>query len=239
VPSKKRAKPRSVASLRREIAALRSTLEDVWAALVDIDEANSQEEAVDAVYAACEIMAAAWPDDFEITDEFSPKVQEQIALEEQVNKLSEQAGQTEDWGKKVELFRKTLAIQFGVDESYLEQQIEQLSPEDYSEIAFRLLWLIGALTAKLPINYREEAKRFITALKKPLPRKHGPEASPVITEAMRIRDEEKKPYRDIFAQLLPTFGDQMGNLNPKTLGERVRSRRSRERKLKTPSRRVI
>jgi hypothetical protein len=202
VPSKKKAKPRSAASLKREIAALRSTLEGVWAALVDIDsDASSREEAIDAVDNACEIMAADWPDDFEIIDEPSPAAREQAELEERLNKLAEESRQTEDLGKKAELFRKALAVQLGVDEQYIEQQIEQLSSQDYPQIASTFLWWIGALTAKAPINYRKEAERLITALKefkKSLPRKHGPEESPIISEAMRMREEERKPYRIIF-----------------------------------------
>jgi hypothetical protein len=240
VPAKKSAKPRSIASLKREIAALRSTLDNVWAVLVDIDEANTQEEAVDAIYKACEVMAADWPDDFEITDEVSSRVQEQIDLEERFNVLAEKAEATEDWGQRAIFFREALAIQFGVDEQYIERQIEQLSPQDYLEIVSRYLWLVGALTAKAPINYREVADRLIKTLKeykKTLPRKHGPEGSPIVTEALKIREKEKKPYRDIYNQLLPKYGEQMinKNLTPKILGERVRSRRSRLRKSKKAS----
>jgi hypothetical protein len=47
----------------REIAALRSTLAQVWAALVDIDDPSLREEAIDAVDDACEIMAADCPED--------------------------------------------------------------------------------------------------------------------------------------------------------------------------------
>ncbi len=86
----------SIRSLRAEIAALRSTLSNVWASLVDIDDASSREEAIDAADEACEIMAADWPGDFEITDEISPKVQQQIDLELQLNRLVQEAEQTED-----------------------------------------------------------------------------------------------------------------------------------------------
>jgi hypothetical protein len=237
VPAKKPAKPRSTASLKREIAALRSTLDNVWAVLVDIDEANTQEEAVEAIYEACEIMASDWPDNFEITDEVSLNVQAQVALEEQLNELAQKAEATEDWSQRAMIFREAITLQFGLDKQYMEQQIEQLTPQEHLELASRYLWLMGALTAKAPINYREVADRLIKTLKehkKTLPRKHGPEGSPVITEAMRIREKEKKPYKDIYDQLFPKYGEQMisKNLTPKILGERVRSRRSRLRRLK-------
>ncbi len=70
---------------------MRSTLAQVWAALVDIDDASLREEAIDAVDDACEIMVADWPEDFEITDEVSAKVQQQIDLEVQLNKLVKEA----------------------------------------------------------------------------------------------------------------------------------------------------
>jgi hypothetical protein len=240
VPAKKRANTKSTANLKREIAALRSTLDDVWAALVDIDEANTQEEAVDAVYNACEIMAADWPDDFEITDEFSPNVQEQIVLEGQLIKLAEEGEQTEDWGERVMLFRKALAIQLGVDADYIEQQIGQMPPQDYFQLASGFLWLMGALTAKAPINFRKEADRLLSAIreyKKSLPRKHGPAESPIISEALKIRKKEGKPYRIIFEQLAQKYGAEMMSkyLSPKVLGDRVRSRRSRLRRTKKVS----
>lgn len=101
--------------MKREIAALRSTLAQVWAALVDIDDASLREEAIDAVDDACEIMAADWPEDFEITDEVSAKVQQQIDLEVQLNKLVKDAEGTEDWSQRAALFRKAMAIEAGVD----------------------------------------------------------------------------------------------------------------------------
>jgi hypothetical protein len=45
--------------MKREIAALRSTLAQVWAALVDIDDASLREETIDAVDDACEIIVTA------------------------------------------------------------------------------------------------------------------------------------------------------------------------------------
>lgn len=157
MPAKKSAKPRSTASLKREIAALRSTLDNVWAALVDIDEANTQEEAVEAIYEACEIMAADWPDDFEITDEVSLKVQEQIALEEQLNGLAEKAEATEDWSQRAILFREAITLQFGLDKQYMEQQIEQLTPQEGSvaAIASELLSYSGSSITPFGNHYFE------------------------------------------------------------------------------------
>src|SRR4029077_8029284 len=88
--TKKPTKSKSAASLKREIAALRLTLDQVWSALVDVDDASLREEALDAVDQACEVMAADWPDDCEITDEVSAKVQKQIDVEAELNKLVEE-----------------------------------------------------------------------------------------------------------------------------------------------------
>lgn len=235
--TKKRATTRSAASLKGEVAALRRTLDQVWNALVNIDDASLREEALDAVDQACEMMAADWPDDFEITDEVSPKVQKQIDLEAQLNKLVEEAQQTEDWNQRAMLFRKALTLETGVTEQYIEQQIEQLRSEEYRELALRSLWMIGAVTATTPINYKEQADRLIATLKefkKSLPRKHGPEPSPVVSEAMKIRDSENKPYKEIYDHLFPMYEEQMRNLTPDTLSARVRSRRSRLRRSKKP-----
>ena len=231
----KRTKSRSIRSLKREITALRSTLAEVWAALVDIDDASLREKAIDAVDDACEIMAADWPADFEITDEVSVEAQRLIELETQIEKLAQEAEQTEDWGERVALFRKAIAIEANVDEQYIEQQVEQIPAEEYRNLALRFLWLIGAITARNPINFKGEADKLISTLKefkKTLPRKHGPEASPVISEAMKIRDAENRPYKEIYDQLIPTYGEQMRNLTPASLSARVRSRRSRQRRSK-------
>jgi hypothetical protein len=222
-------------SLRREIDALRSTLGRVWGALVDIDDASLVEEAIDAVDEACEVMSADWPEDFRITDEVSSKVQQQINLEEQLNTLAKEAEQTSDWNRRAAFFRKALAIGADVDEQYIEQQIEQFPPQEYSDLARRFLWLIGSITAKTPIDFKEEGDKLITTLKeikKEFPRRHGPQASPVISEAMRIRDTEKKPYKEIYERLFPKYGEEMRNLTPVTLSDRVRSRRSRLRRSK-------
>ncbi len=82
---------------------------------------------------------------------------------------------------------------------------------------------MGAITAKNPNSFKEEAERLITLkeFKKTLPRKHGPQAGPVISEAMKIRDTEKSSYKDIYDQLVPTFGEQMRNLTPVSLSARV------------------
>jgi hypothetical protein len=235
--TKERAKTKSAASLKREVAALRRTLDQVWAVLVDVDDASLREEALDAVDEACEIMAADWPDDFEITDEVGPKVQRQIDLEAQLTKLVEEAEQTENWNQRAILFRKALTLEAGVTEQYIEQEIEQLPPQEYRELALRLFWMIGAVTAKTPINYKEQADRLITTLKefkKSLPRKHGPKPSAVVSEAMKIRDLENKPYKEIYDHLFPMYGEQMRNLTPDTLSARVRSRRSRLRRSKKP-----
>ena len=171
---------------------------------MEVEDASLREEALDAVDQACEIMTADWPDDFEITDEVSPKVQRQIDLEAQLTKLVEEAEQTEDWNQRAILFRKALTLEAGVTEQYIEQEIEQLPPQEYRELALRLLWMIGAVTAKTPINYKEQADRLITTLKefkKSLPRKHGPEPSAVVSEAMKIRDSENKPYKEIYDHL--------------------------------------
>lgn len=231
----KRPKLRSVRSLKREIAALRSTLAQVWAALVDIDDASLREKAIDAVDDACEIMAADWPEDFEITDEVSSGVQRQIDLAAQIDKLAQEAEQTQDWSRRAALFRKAIAIEADVDERYIEQQVEQMPADEYRDLALRFLWLIGAITAKNPISFKEEADRLITTLKefkKTFPRKHGPQASPVISEAMKIRDTEKRSYKEIYDQLVPTHGEQMRNLTPASLSDRVRSRRSRDKRSK-------
>lgn len=231
--TKKRAKLESAASLKREIAALRRTLDQVWAVLVDVDDASLREEALDAVDQACEIMAADWPDHFEITDEVSPKVQKQIDVEAERNKLVEEAGQTENWSRRAEFFRKALSIEAGITEQYIDQQIEQMTPEEYRDLALRLLWMLGAVTAKTPIDYKEQAERLIASLKefkKSFPRKHGPEPSPAVSEAMKIRDSENKPYKEIYDRLFPMYGEEMRNLTPDTLSARVRSRRSRLRR---------
>jgi hypothetical protein len=223
--------------LKKEIAALRSTLGRVWAVLVDIDEASSQEETLDAVDETCEIMAADWPEDFEITDEVSSKVQHQLDLEEQLEILAKEAGQTDDWSRRAAFFRKFLAINGGVDEQYIEEQVEQLPPQEYRDLARRFLWLIGAVTAKTPIDFKKEADKLITTLKevkKEFPRQHGPQASPVISEAMKIRDIEKKSYKEIYDRLFPMYGEEMRNLTPATLSARVRSRRSKLRRSKKP-----
>jgi hypothetical protein len=235
VATNRRSKSKSAASLKKEIAALRLTLDRVWAALVAIDDASLREEALDAVDEACEIMAAQWPDDFEITDEVSPKVQKQIDLEVRLSKLAEEAEQTEDWSQRATLFRKAVAISAGVTENYLEQQIEQLSEEEYRALALRSLWMIGAITAKTPIDYKDQVDRLIETLKqfrKSFPRKHGPDPSPVVSEALRIREMEKKPFREIYDQLVPTYGEEMRKLTPVTLSARVRSRRSRLKRYK-------
>lgn len=133
------------------------------------------------------------------------------------------------------LFRKALTLEAGLTEEYIQQQIEQLLPEQYRELALRSLWMIGAVTAKTPIDYKEQADRLITTLKefkKSFPRKHGPEPSPVVSEAMKMRDSENKPYKEIFAHLFPRYRDEMSNLTPDTLSARVRSRRSRLRRAK-------
>lgn len=229
--------PKSVTHLKKEIAALRTTLERVWASLVEIDDASSREEALDSVDIACEIMSADWPDDFAITDEVSPKVQKQIDLEAQINKLVEEAEQTEDWGRRAILFRKALTLETGITEEYIEQQIEQLPAQEYRELALRSLWMIGAVTAKTPIDYKEQADRLITTLnefRKSFPRKRGPDPSPLVSEALKIRDTENKPYKEIYDRLVPTYGAEMRNLTPSILSARVRSRRSRLRKSKAP-----
>ena len=229
----KRTKSKSVRSLKREITALRSTLAEVWAALVDIDDASLREKAIDAVDDACEIMAADWPEDFEITDEVSSEVQRLIELEAQIEKLAQEAEQTEDWSERAALFRKAIAIEANVDERYIEQQVEQMPSDEYRNLALRFLWLIGAITARKPINFKGEADKLISTLKefkKTLPRKHGREASPVISEAMKIRDVENRSYKEIYDQLIPTYGEQMRNLTPASLSARVRSRRSRLRR---------
>lgn len=233
----KSSKSRSAPSLKREIAALRSTLVQIWAALVDIDDASAREEALDAVDEACEAMAADWPNDFEITDEVSAKVQQQNALEAQLNKLVEEAEQTEDWSQRAVLFRKGLTLEAGVTEQYIEQQIENLPAQEYRDLALRSLWMIGAVTAKTPIDYKVQVDRLIATLKefrKSFPRKHGPEPSPVVSEAMKIRDTENSPYKEIYDRLVPTYGEEMRNLTPITLSARVRSRRSRLRRPKKP-----
>lgn len=130
--------------MKREITALRSTLAHVWAALVDIDDASLREEAVDAVDDACEIMAADWPEDFELTDDVTQKVQQQIDLETQLNNLAKEAEQTEDWSRRAALFREVMAIEAGVDEQYIEQQVEKLPANEYRNLALHFLWLIGA-----------------------------------------------------------------------------------------------
>lgn len=234
---KKRATTKSATTLKREISALRHTLDQVWAVLVDVDDASLREEALDAVDQACEIMAADWPDDFEITDEVSPKVQKQIDVEAELNKLVEEAGQTEDWSKRAEFFRKALSIEAGITQQYIDQQIEQMTPEEYRDLALRLLWMIGAVTAKTPIDYKEQADRLIASLKefkKSLPRKRGPEPSVVVSEAMKIRDTERKSFKEIYDHLFPVYGEKMRNLTPNTLSDRVRSRRSRLRRSKKP-----
>jgi hypothetical protein len=229
-------KSKSAASLKREIAALRLTLDQVWAALVDIDDVSLREEALDAVDEACEIMAAQWPDDFEITDEVSPKVQTQIDLEARLTILAEKAERTEDWSQRAALFRKAVAISAGVTENYLEQQFEQLSEEEYRALALRSLWMIGAITAaKTPINYKEQVDKLIETLKqfrKSFPRKHGPDPNPVVSEALKIRETEKKPFKEIYDQLVPTYGEEMRKLTPVSLSARVRSRRSRLKRYK-------
>jgi hypothetical protein len=237
VTTKKRATTKSAASLKREISALRRTLDQVWAVLVDVDDASLKEEALDAVDQACEIMAADWPDDFEITDEVSAKVQKQIDVEAELNKLVEEAEQTEDWSKRAEFFRRALSIEAGITEQYIDQQIERMTQEEYRDLALRLLWMIGAVTAKTPIDYKEQADRLITSLKefkKSFPRKRGPEPSAVVSEAMKIRDTERKSYKEIYDHLFPVYGEKMGNLTPYTLSARVRSRRSRLRRSKKP-----
>ena len=236
--TKGRSKSKSAASLKREIAALRRTLDQVWAVLVDVDDASLREEALDAVDQACETMAADWPEDFEITDEVSTKVQKQIDVEAELNKVVEEAGQTEDWSKRAEFFRKALSIEAGITEDSINQQIEQMTPEEYRDLALRLLWMIGAVTAKTPIDYKEQADRLMATLKefkKSIPRKHGPEPSPVVSEAMKIRDSENKPYKEIYDHLFPMYGEEMRNLTPDTLSARVRSRRSRLRRPKKSS----
>lgn len=235
VATKGRSQSKSAASLKREIAALRLTLDQVWAALVDIDDASQKDEALDAVDEACEIMAGDWPDDFEITDEVSQRVQKQIDLEAQLNKLVEEAEQTEDWSQRAMLFRKALTLEAGLTEEYIQEQIEQLPLEQYGELALRSLWMIGAVTAKTPIDYKEQADRLIATLKEfknTFPRKHGPEPSPVVSEAMKMRDTENKPYKEIYAHLFPRYPEEMRNLTPDTLSARVRSRRSRLRRPK-------
>src|SRR5882757_6074240 len=109
--------------------------------------------------------------------------------------------------------------------------------EEYRDLALRFLWLIGAITARNPIDFKNETDKLIMTLKefkKTLPRKHGPRASPVISEAMKIRDTEKRPYKEIYEQLVPTLGEQMRNLTPASLSARVRSRRSRDKRSKKP-----
>ena len=125
-------KSNSAASLKKEIGALRATLAQVWAALVDIDDASLREDAIDAVDDACEIMAADWPEDFEITDEVSAKVQQ--LLDERLNQLAKEAEQTEDWSRRAALFRKAIAIEAGVDEQISEQQVEQLPVNEYRDL---------------------------------------------------------------------------------------------------------
>ena len=231
----KNSKPKSENTLKREIRALRSTLNRVWATLVDIDEATPLEEVLEAIDEACEIMAADWPNDFEITDEVSSNVQQQIDLEDQLNKLVEEAQQTDDWSARAVLFRRSLALGGGLTDEHVEQQIQQLTPDDYRDLALRYLWLMGAVTAPTPIDYKDQAYRLIRTLKefkKSLPRKHGPQPSPVISEALRIRDTENKSYKEIYYRLIPMFGEEMRNLTPVTLSARVRSRRSRLRRSK-------
>jgi hypothetical protein len=231
----KSSKSKSENTLKREIRALRSTLNRVWATLVDIDEATPVEEVLDAIDEACEIMAADWPNDFEITDEVSSNVQQQIDLEDQLNKLVEEAQQTDDWSARAVLFRRSLALGGDLTDEHIEQQIQQLTPDDYRDLALRYLWLMGAVTAPTPIDYKDQADRLIRTLKefkKSLPRKHGPEPSPVISEALRIRDTENKSYKEIYYRLIPMFGEAMRNLTPITLSARVRSRRSRLRRSK-------
>ncbi len=231
----KSSKSKSESGLKKEIRDLRSTLNRIWAALVYIDEATPMEETLDAIDEACEIMAADWPDDFEITDEGSSNVQRQIDLENQLNKLIEEAQQTEDWDARAVLFRRSLALGAGVTDKHIEQQIQQLTPDDYRDLALRYLWLMGAITATTPIDYKDQADRLIRTFKefkKSLPRKHGPEPSPVISEALRIRDSENKSYKEIYNRLIPIFGEDMRNLTPVTLSARVRSRRSRVKRSK-------
>jgi hypothetical protein len=130
VSTAKRTKANSAGNLKREIAALRSTVAQVWTALVDIDDASSREEALDAVDDACEIIAD-WPRDFEMTDEVRPEVQQQIELEAQIENLAREAEQTQDWSRRATLFRKALALVADVDEQYIEQQVEQMPAEGY------------------------------------------------------------------------------------------------------------
>jgi hypothetical protein len=178
-------------------------------------------------------MAADCPNDFEITNEVSPKVQQQIDLENQVNKLVGEAQRTDNWGTRAVLFRRFLALVAGLSDEQFEQQIQQLTPDEYRDLALRNLWLIGAITAPTPIDYKDQTDRLIRTLKefkKSLPRKHGPEPSPVILEAVRIRDTENKSYKEIYNRLIPIFGEEMRNLTPVTHSARVRTRRSRLRR---------
>ncbi len=128
-----------------------------------------------------------------------------------------------------------------MDEQHIELQIEQLPSDEYRDLALRFLWLIGAITAKTPIDYKDQTDRLIATLKehrKSFPRRHGPQVSPVISEAMKIRDTEKRPYKEIYDRLVPTYSDEMRNLTPMTLSARVRSRRSRLRRSKKQSQRM-
>lgn len=235
MPPKGKTRPHSASGLKKEVAALRSTLDNIWGALVDIDDASSREEALDAIDAACEVMAADWPNSFEITDELSPRVKEQVAREEQLNKLAEEAEKSEDMNERAILFRKALAVQLGIDEKQIEQQVKQLTPQEYLELMPGLFWLIASLTAGLPMNYRLEVDRLVSGLKefkKTLPRKHGPDEDPIISEAQRIRDQENKPYKAIYVDLLDKYREQMlsRGITPEIIAKRVRSRRSRLKK---------
>lgn len=230
--AKKVTSKKSIRSLKKENDALRATLNGVWDCLVDIGDGSSQDETLDAIDSACEIMAADWPEDFQIDDEPSLV---SSSMEDELKELAERAAHTDDLNEKAVIVRKALALELGVDERQIGQQVEQMTPEEYVELAVTYFWFLTFMTAKLPMSYRKEVDKFIAALntmKKSLPRKHGPASDPIISEALTLRESEGIPYSAIHSRLLSKYREQMisKGITPEILGKRVRSRRSRVKK---------
>lgn len=61
--------PMTKAQLEQENADQYSTISDVWAALVDVDESSTKQQLLDAVDEACSIINEFDPEEFSVEDD--------------------------------------------------------------------------------------------------------------------------------------------------------------------------
>lgn len=162
----------TIKKLRRDNKALRSTIDNIWDVLVDVDDSSSRDEALNAVDTACYTINTNFPADYHYINDESKPVQDQAAMYKSavetahkrmaqlMNISMAEYNKIQDPNALLPVARQLIAEDYGLE----KVPDGSMSTEEYQSTVAYYFVMTVLFSAKLPFDLRKEMRRYIAEL---------------------------------------------------------------------------